>query len=213
MAEPEKEDVEEEVRELRAKIERLERKLKEEGKEEEEGIAGSLLQEVGGMFGLGGLLKGVERSPAFRDRLRTIDEEVERRFREEPLKRTGEGRGRRGPQITSSFSVRTLAGKESAPPRARPGRRVKREVVRPEEPAVDIFEEPDHLLVIAELPGVEEEDINLDLQGDKLTISANAPHRRYRKQVTLPYSPQGDLKTAYKNGMLEIRLEKAEAHD
>jgi len=213
MAEPEKEDVEEEVRELRAKIERLERKLKEEGKEEEEGIAGSLLQEVGGMFGLGGLLKGVERSPAFRDRLRAIDEEVERRFREEPLKRTGEGRGRRGPQITSSFSVRTLAGRESAPPRARPKRRVKREVVRPEEPAVDIFEEPDHLLVIAELPGVEEEDINLDLQGDKLTISANAPHRRYRKQVTLPYPPQGDLKTAYKNGMLEIRLEKAEAHD
>lgn len=212
MAESEKEDLEEEVRELRAKIERLERKLKEEGKEEE-GIAGGLLQEVGGMFGLGGLLKGVERSPAFRDRLRTIDEEVERRFREEPLKRTGEGRGRRGPQITSSFSARTLAGRESAPQGARPRRRVKREVVRPEEPAVDIFEEPDHLLVIAELPGVEEEDINLDLQGDKLTISANAPHRRYRKQVTLPYPPQGDLKTAYKNGMLEIRLEKAEAHD
>ena len=173
-------------------------------------MTGTLLQEVGDMFGLGGLLQGLEKSPAFQERLRTIDQEVERKFREEPLKRTGEGRGgRRGPQITSSFSVRTLADREPAPQRARPKRRVKREVLRPEEPAVDIFEEPDHLLVITELPGVEEKDTKIDLQGDKLTISANAPHRRYRKQVTLPYPPKGALKTAYKNGILEIRLERA----
>ena len=205
MAEPEKTDPEERIRKLEEKIRRLE----EEG-EESEGVAGSLLREVGGMFGLGGLLKGLEKSPAFQERLRAIEEEVERRFTEEPLKRTGEGRGgRRGPQVTGSFSVRTLADREPAPQRGRPKRRVKPEVLRPEEPAVDIFEEPGHLLVIAELPGVEETDIGINLEGDKLTISANSPHHRYRKQVTLPYSPKGGLKTAYKNGILEIRLEKA----
>ncbi|MDI6815064.1 MAG: Hsp20/alpha crystallin family protein [Dehalococcoidales bacterium] len=205
------EENEERIRELEAKIKRLEEKLKEEkGEEEAEGIAGGLLREIGGMFGLGGLIKGLEKSSAFKERLKAIDDEVERRLREEPLKRVGEERSRH-PYISRSFSVRTPAEEEPAfevkpavmkrVPKAKWGEAVK-------EPTMDIFDEGDHLKVIVELPGVEEKDIKIDLTGDNLSISADTPYRKYHREVTLPGQPKGAMKTAYKNGILEIRLEK-----
>ncbi|MDO9527794.1 MAG: hypothetical protein Q7J27_01400, partial [Syntrophales bacterium] len=62
-------------------------KKKENGKEEE-GVSGEILKGIGKMIpGLGGLFKGLEKSPAFKERLKKIDEEVERKLKEAPLKR------------------------------------------------------------------------------------------------------------------------------
>lgn len=203
MAESKKGDPEERIRELEEKIKRLERKLEEEG--DSEGVAGSLLREIGGKFGLGGLIKGLEKSSAFQERLKMIDEEVERRLREEPLKRVDE---ERRPRTRSSFSVRTLADREPVLKKAEPRRRTIRKEA-PKELAIDVFEEEDHVKVIAELPGVEEKDIRIDVEGDKLTISTDVPHHRYHGEVTLPYPVKGEPKIGYKKGILEIRLEKA----
>ncbi|MFQ5987868.1 MAG: Hsp20/alpha crystallin family protein [Dehalococcoidia bacterium] len=199
-------DPEEKIKELEEKIKRLEEKLEAEGAE---GVAGTLLKEIGGKFGLGGLIKGLEKMPAFQERLRMIDEEVERRLREEPLKRVEEGRGRR-PYTRTSFSVRTLADREPAVKKAEPRRRVKKEAIAPKELAIDVFEEEDHLRLIAELPGVEEKDIKIDVKGAKLTISTDVPHRRYHGEVTLPCSTKGEPKISYKKGVLEIRFEKGQ---
>ncbi len=199
-------DAEERIRELEAKIRRLEEKLREEGEEgESEGVAGGLLREIGGKFGLGGLIKGLEKSAAFQERLKMIDEEVERKFREEPLKRVDE---ERGPLTRSSFSVRTLADREPVLKKAEPRRSIIRKEA-PKELAIDVFEEEDHLKVIAELPGVEGKDIRIDVEGDRLTISTDVPHHRYHGEVTLPYLVKGEPKIGYKKGILEIRLEKA----
>lgn len=205
MAGSKKGDPEERIRELEAKIRRLEEKLREEGEEREsEGVAGGLLREIGGKFGLGGLIKGLEKSAAFQERLKMINEEVERRLREEPLKRVDEGRR---PLTRSSFSVRTLADREPVLKKAEPIRRVRKEA--PKELAIDVFEEEEHLKVIAELLGVEEKDIRIDVEGDRLTISTDVPHHRYHGEVTLPYPVKGEPKIGYKKGILEIRLEKA----
>ncbi|PIW11547.1 MAG: hypothetical protein COW35_06550, partial [Candidatus Infernicultor aquiphilus] len=81
-------------------------KKKENGKEEEEGIAGGILKGIGKMIpGLGGLFKGLEKSPAFKERLKRIDEEVERKLKEAPLKKTEEGKFR----IKGRFEARHLA--------------------------------------------------------------------------------------------------------
>ena len=77
------------------------------------------------------------------------------------------------------------------------------------EPLVDVLEEGDRLVVIAELPGIEEEDIHLKVEGDILEIVASGRDREYEKEVLLPWAvdPEG-LKSSYRNGILEVRLGK-----
>jgi HSP20 family protein len=77
------------------------------------------------------------------------------------------------------------------------------------EPMVDIFEEPTHVLVVAEMPGVGAEDVQLGLQDDILTIAAEHGDRKYRKEVLLPGSFTADQMTHIcRNGILEVKLTK-----
>jgi len=77
------------------------------------------------------------------------------------------------------------------------------------EPIVDVFDEGEKLVVIAELPGVAEKDIHLEVKDDILDLSAEAKDRKYSKEVLLP-SPvdAGSMESSYKNGILEIKLRK-----
>lgn len=76
------------------------------------------------------------------------------------------------------------------------------------QPLVDIFEEQDHLIVLAELPGIDEKDLNIKANEHTLTISANKT-KKYLKKVRLPAPIKKDtLKSTYKNNILQVRLEK-----
>ena len=78
------------------------------------------------------------------------------------------------------------------------------------EPLVDVFDEGDEVLVVAEVPGVQEKDIRLDLAGDVLTLSATGPKRKYEKEVLLPAAVEPEARRqSYQNGYLELRLAKA----
>lgn len=77
------------------------------------------------------------------------------------------------------------------------------------EPLVDLFDEDDHVLVLAEMPGVGEGDIKVELAGDILTISAESGQRKYRREVLLPQAfTQEQLSTRSQNGVFEIKLTK-----
>lgn len=77
------------------------------------------------------------------------------------------------------------------------------------EPIVDIFEEKDHTLVVAEMPGVEEKDIHISLADDILQISAETAQKKYHKEVLLKDNFTKDkMVRSYKNGILEIKLSK-----
>lgn len=77
------------------------------------------------------------------------------------------------------------------------------------EPLVDLFDEEDHVLLIAEMPGVEEKDIKLVLKGDVLEVSAQTKDKKYRKEVLLPKSfTEERMNYSYRNGILEIRFKK-----
>ena len=77
------------------------------------------------------------------------------------------------------------------------------------EPIVDVFNEKDHILLIAELPGVEEKDIKLEIEGDILKLTANSTSSKYAKEILLPDKVKVEMKkTVCKNGILEIILPK-----
>ncbi len=73
-------------------------------------------------------------------------------------------------------------------------------------PLIDVSDRGDYLSVVAELPGVKEDDILLDVK-NVLKISVNAKNRRYSKEVLLPEHAKIIDKT-YKNNILEVKLKK-----
>ncbi len=79
------------------------------------------------------------------------------------------------------------------------------------EPLVDIFETDHEVHVVAELPGVDKEDINLYGTEESLTISVDIPQYKYYKEIKLPTKAKvKEAKTRYKNGVLEVTLPKTE---
>lgn len=79
------------------------------------------------------------------------------------------------------------------------------------EPLVDVVTSDKIVQVIAEVPGVEKDDINLLTTEDRLTISVDTDKRKYRREVDLPIKvdPQS-AKASYKNGVLDITLRRRE---
>jgi HSP20 family protein len=77
------------------------------------------------------------------------------------------------------------------------------------EPLADVIPGDGEIRVIVELPGVEKEDIKLSGTEDKLTISVEAPERKYFKEVELPAKVETKKATSqYKNGVLDITVPK-----
>ncbi len=133
------------------------------------------------------------------------------RLNEEGVAKSGEIGGLpKGVKGVYGFSVRSMAGKpviESFGNIKSTTRGPVVEEVR--EPIVDVFDEKDHILVIAELPGVSKEEIKIEVAGDILNLTASDKDRKYAREILLPGPVSPDsMKTEYQNGILEIRLAK-----
>jgi len=76
------------------------------------------------------------------------------------------------------------------------------------EPVIDIIDEGEELIVIAELPGVAEETISVDLQGTDVMLRAGREGRRFERIVSLPCEAEDCSIAAFINGLLEVRLKK-----
>ncbi len=75
------------------------------------------------------------------------------------------------------------------------------------EPLVDVISSDKEVRVIAEMPGVDREDIEVIVGETTLTVSVNKEARRYYKQLELPgvVDPKG-AKSKYNNGVLEVTI-------
>jgi HSP20 family protein len=77
------------------------------------------------------------------------------------------------------------------------------------EPLLDTLENKEEVIIIAELPGVRNEDAKLDLTKPTIKIVVNTTERSYYKKLYLPAKvQQNSLEKSYRNGVLEIRLKK-----
>lgn len=83
-------------------------------------------------------------------------------------------------------------------------------VVHPvREPLVDIFDEADHILVLAEMPGIGDGDVQLELRDDILTMAAQKGDQKYRKEVLLPAAFSAEMMShTCRNGILEVKFMK-----
>ncbi len=81
-------------------------------------------------------------------------------------------------------------------------------------PLVDVIETDCNVRVVAELPGVDKKDVKLYAEDNTLTISVDTSDRKYYRRVKLPeHIKSGEAETSYKNGVLEVKLPKAERHN
>ncbi|MDP2730174.1 MAG: archaeal heat shock protein Hsp20 [Dehalococcoidales bacterium] len=153
-----------------------------------------------GKISFGGLFKGLGNLIDLADRLK-----------EEGVEKRGEIGGLpKGAKGVYGLSIRSMAGKPVVESFGNIRETAKGPVVEEvREPIVDVFDEEDHILVIAELPGVSEEGIKVEVAGDILNITASDTDRKYAKEILLPSKVKpASLKRSYKNGILEISLEK-----
>ncbi|MDF3036250.1 MAG: Hsp20/alpha crystallin family protein [Paucimonas sp.] len=93
-------------------------------------------------------------------------------------------------------------------------------------PPVDVIEDAGGIMLIADLPGVPREKLNLQLETDSLTIEgevaldtpegvqslhADVKLPRYRRVFTLSKELDGEKASAeFKHGVLKLRIPKAE---
>jgi HSP20 family protein len=79
------------------------------------------------------------------------------------------------------------------------------------EPLTDIIEGDDDVAVTVEIPGVEKNDIELNVTNDILEIKVDTPNRKYHKRLDLPCDvlPK-TTKATYKNGVLDVVIKRKE---
>jgi len=79
------------------------------------------------------------------------------------------------------------------------------------EPLTDIIEGDNDVAVTLEMPGVERDDIDLNVTGDTLEIKVDTPQRKYHKLLNLPCDVKPKTTTAtYKNGILDVVIKRKE---
>jgi len=77
------------------------------------------------------------------------------------------------------------------------------------EPLTDIIEGDSDIAITIEIPGVEKDNIDLNVTEETLEIKVDAPERKYHKVVNLPNKVKTkSTKATYKNGILDIVLDK-----
>ncbi|MCX6599017.1 MAG: Hsp20/alpha crystallin family protein [Acidobacteria bacterium] len=153
--------------------------------------------------GIGGILKGLGD---------LVDKLAEIEKQGEELRRSGELRGSDG-RLRGIYGVNVRVGLGGEGVQVEPFGNLKPDrtagdamVHEIREPVCDVFEEEDHLLIVAEMPGVSQADVKLEADGDLLTIEANRKDRKYRKELQLPRAidPTRAAISA-NNGVVEIR--------
>ena len=129
----------------------------------------------------------------------------------ETVVKTGEIRGLdKEVKGVYGFSIKTMAGKPIIESFGNIKETPKGPVVEVErEPLVDVFDEKDHIRIVVEMPGVEKDDIKVDVKKNRLEIKAASGERKYVKHIDLAAHVDPDtLAASYKNGVMEIKLKK-----
>jgi HSP20 family protein len=77
------------------------------------------------------------------------------------------------------------------------------------QPLIEVMNQENAIILIAELPGVKEDDILLTITETRITLRVDTTERKYAKTIDLPEPVDKDTaQVTYNNGILEINLTK-----
>ncbi|AYV57192.1 Hsp20/alpha crystallin family protein [Leptospira kmetyi] len=94
-------------------------------------------------------------------------------------------------------------------------------------PRVDVYSDEENIYLYADLPGVEEKDVQVQIEKDQLTISGKTSEKdisgelryseyrtgEYKRSFTLTESVEEEkISAVYKNGVLNLVLPKRKPH-
>ncbi len=156
------------------------------------------------LFGLGGLFKGIEKLVELAGKLEEsggVNKEGEINF----------GHIKKGMKGVYGITINTAGG---GSPKVETFGNIRKTAEGPKvdeerEPMTDLFNEKNEIVIIAEMPGIEKNDIVIDLKEDILEFSAVSKTRKYRKELLLPVKvSKENLHHKFTNGILEIRIKK-----
>ncbi|MFC6871765.1 MULTISPECIES: Hsp20/alpha crystallin family protein [Halobellus] len=76
---------------------------------------------------------------------------------------------------------------------------------------VDVYDEGETVRLVADLPGVDKDAIELQCDGEMLTISAAGDRREYDERIRLPVRvDEHTADASFNNGVLQVSFEKVD---
>ncbi|MDI9615839.1 MAG: Hsp20/alpha crystallin family protein, partial [Methanothrix sp.] len=161
---------------------------------EEPSIVGEIVSQF--IPGLGGIIKALEASsPEFKRRIAETDAEVRHRIEVGWSSR---------PVVDYNISVRPLSKPGARRPPARPPD-VRIPAAPRKEPIVDVMDDGESITIVAELPGVDEDELSVTVVREGvLEIRAG----EFLKLVKLPPDARNISSRSFKNGILQLRIDR-----
>lgn len=186
---------------------------KKKGKEEFD-----LSEAIGGKINILGLNLDIGKLLASPEDATSQLEGLRQRLKEMGLKETltDEQWKAGGATVSGHVRVRGMGGEEEYHIGTTAGRRpraAKEQAPEPAEvvePPMDVFDEADGLVIVADVPGVGLEHLEVRVDGQELLISTKpAARRAYKKTVHLGANVDSEsMEVNCRNGVLEIRFKK-----
>ncbi len=154
-----------------------------------------------GGLSIGGMLHDLEKLAETMDEL-AKEGEVRKEYKEGPV------------TVEYRRTVRYIRPEPTAPAPEAPRIEIKPKPIeaeaKPRESLVDVFDMGDHISVVAELPGVKEEDIKFETVVSTLKIKIRTPSGDVERDISIGGAEQVKeiMGASFKNGILEIKLRK-----
>lgn len=77
------------------------------------------------------------------------------------------------------------------------------------EPLIDIMEQDEDIIIVAELPGITHDDLRVKVSDYSVAIHVDTEDRKYAKDLDLPAPVDpNSTKVNFNNGILEIQIQK-----
>ncbi len=186
-------------------------------KEEEiTGVTQGALQGLGKIIpGFGELVKGLEKSEAFQERIKDFEADVERELEKATALKRGPGARRSAIPPRNTLKRSGLGAREGIIPaktgtkynRPKPGKQARAPLPK-RELVAEILDEGANINVIAEMPGLTERTIETQIKDNVLIIKARNQGQQYHEEIELPCPVEDSVNLTYRNGVLQIILNK-----
>lgn len=177
--------------------------------------------DISAMLGMGGFLDGVSNLISKFGDLAERGEQLRKSMGDaettnKPIRTSGAFTvrfGGLGGDSSDASSVMPVNTRTSEPKGASPSSTAKaaspaaREIPKDRTANVEVFEEEDHVLLLAEMPGVASEDVDLNFEEQSLHIQGASKTANFKATVELPrkYTPE-QVTIHANNGVIEIHL-------